>query len=397
MQNLNPEKSYPISYPHDVLDILQKMSFNEGRDVRIMGSMSLRSQLYAADYDCYETVETFESSEKKLVKKLAKRFQDIVKDVLQVPACFIPDIKAGSMEEWRILSDDIKIKRGKLVNYNYEKCRKKVLKLEKDGVLTKDEASSYVERLSPNLTPEQWVIVKKDIRPHIIRWKPSDVEKGYQILRTGRKYTLEEAFTSPVIAKLDAVGWVQGSRFAEFSMIYKFVNKGKVLNNYKMDVEQELKESILYYSLSNRWFKVTKRMFSYARFHDDDRSLKDLTPILNSDVGRLYIILSDIQTIQGLLDSDFDIPKEKILFELDQLRGRFANIYAIPHFLRIEFQIVKLLDNALKSVDAKRFDKVGLSQDLSNISTLLLNIINTETEIELIRIGYLPLQAKYHL
>ena len=269
--------------------------------------------------------------------------------------------------------------------------------MEKEGVLTKDEAGSYVERLSPNLTPEQWVIVKKDIRPHIIRWKPSDVEKGYQILRTGRKYTLEEAFTSPVIAKLDVVGWVQGSRFAEFSMIYKFVNKGKVLNNYKMDVEQELKESILYYSLSNRWFKVTKRMFSYARFHDDDRSLKDLTPILNSDVGRLYIILSDIQTIQGLLDSEFDIPKEKILFELDQLRGRFANIYAIPHFLRIEFQIVKLLDNALKSVDAKRFDKVGLSQDLSNISTLLLNIINTETEIELIRIGYLPLQAKYHL
>jgi hypothetical protein len=164
-----------------------------------------------------------------------------------------------------------------------------------------------------------------------------------------------------------------------------------------MDVEQELKESILYYSLSNRWFKVAKRMFSYSRFHDDERALRDLTPILNSDVGRLYIILSDILTIQELLERDIDMPKNKILFELDQLRGRFANIYAIPHFLRIEFQIVKLLNNALQSIHSKKFDKVGLSQDLGNISILLLNIINTETEIELIRIGFLPLQHKYLL
>ena len=393
----NPEKSYPISYPHDVLSIIQKMSFNEGRDVRIMGSMSLRSQLYAADYDCYETVENFESSEKKLLKKLTTRFQDIVKNVLKIPYCFITDIKSGSVEDWRILSDDIKIKNGKLVNYNSQQCKKKVIQLEKEGVLDKDEANSYIEKLTPTMTPEQWVIIKKDIRPNIVRWKPDDVEKGYKILRNGRKFTLEDSFTSPVITKLDLIGWVQGSRFAEFSMIYKFVNKGKTLNNYKMDVEQELKESILYYSLSNRWFKVAKRMFSYSRFHDDERALRDLTPILNSDVGRLYIILSDILTIQELLERDIDTPKSKILFELDQLRGRFANIYAIPHFLRIEFQIVKLLNNALKSIHSKKFDKVVLSQDLSNISMLLLNIINTETEIELIRIGFLPLQQKYLL
>lgn len=393
----HPEKSYPISYPHDVLEIIQKMSFNEGRDVRIMGSMSLRSQLYAADYDCYETVETFESSEQKLLKTLAKRFQKIVKDVLSIPYCFVTDIKSGSVEEWRILSDSIRVKGKHIIGYDAQKCRKKVLKLLKDGILSKEEADLYMEKLTPNMTPEQWVIIKKDIRPNILRWKPVDVERGYLILKDGRKFTLEESFASPVISKLDVIAWVQGSRFAEFSMIYKFVNKDKVINNYVMNVEQELKESILYYSLSNRWFKVAKRIFSYARFRDDERTLRDLTPILNSDVGRLYIILSDILTIQELLDRDIEIPKENILFELDQMRGRFANIYAIPHFLRIEFQIVKLLDNALRSVDAKRFDKVGLSQDLSNICTLLLSIINTETEIELIRIGFLPLPAKYLL
>jgi hypothetical protein len=373
------------------------MSFNEGRDVKIMGSMSLRSQLYAADYDCFETVETFESSDKKVLKSLAQKFQKIVKDVLKIPNCFITDIKAGSVEEWRVLPDNIKIKNGKLINYNAQKFKAQVLKLEKEGVIEKDEADSYLEKLTENMTPEQWVIVKKDIRPNIVRWKPADVEKGYKILKNDRKFTLEEAFSSPVIAKLDTIAWVQGSRFAEFSIIYKFLNKGKQLNPYIMNIEQELKESILYYSLSNRWFKVAKRMFSYSRFHDDEKALRELTPFLNSDIGRLYIILSDIQTILELLDRDIELPKTKVVFELDQLRGRFANIYAIPNFLKIEFQVVKLLDNALQSIDRKSFDKIGLVQDLNNIAMLILNIVNNESEVEMIRMGYLPLQKKFLL
>lgn len=393
----NPQKSYPISYPHDVLHVISTMSFNEGRDVKIMGSMSLRSQLYAADYDCFETVEMFEQSDKKVLKTLAEKFQKIVKDVLKIPNCFITDIKAGSVEEWRVLPDNIKIKNGKLINYNAQTFKAKVLKLEKEGVIEKDEANSYLEKLTENMTPEQWVIIKKDIRPNIVRWKPADVEKGYKILTNDKKFTLEEAFSSPVIAKLDTIAWVQGGRFAEFSIIYKFLNKGKQLNPYIMNVEQELKESILYYSLSNRWFKVAKRMFSYSRFHDDEKVLRELTPFLNSDIGRLYIILSDIQTILELLDRDIDLPKKKIVFELDQLRGRFANIYAIPNFLKIEFQVVKLLDNALNSIDRKSFDKIGLVQDLNNIAMLILNIVNNESEIEMIRMGYLPLQKKFLL
>ena len=125
----HPEKSYPVSYPHDVLHIISNMSFNEGRDVRIMGSMSLRSQLYAADYDCFETVETFENSDKTVLKTLAAKFQKIVKNVSKIPSCFITDIKAGSVEEWRVLPDNVRIKNGKLVNYNAQRFKNKVLKL----------------------------------------------------------------------------------------------------------------------------------------------------------------------------------------------------------------------------------------------------------------------------
>ena len=389
------EKRYPINYPHDVLKIISAMSMNRGRNVRIMGSMALRSQLYAADYDCYETVELYENTEKKALEFLSSEFPNIIKRIQSIPNCFITDIKAGSVKEWQVIPDNAKIENGKVINLNINKCRRKIEQLEKQGVLTQSETDSYLEKLTTNISPAQFVIIKKDIRPNIIRWTPADIEKGYKTLKDGRKYTLDHAFSSQVITKLDLIGWVQGNRFAEFSMIYKFVNRGKPLNLHSDDVEQALKENILYYSITGRWFKVAKRMFSYARFHDDELILKQLTPILNSNIGRLYVILSDIETILLMLDLGEKLPLSKIYFELDQLRGRFANIYSIPDFLDVEFHLINMLEDALKSIKTK--DYIGIVQDLNEIAIILLNIINDGAEQELINNKLLPLHKRFLL
>ena len=390
-----PEKTYPLSYPHDVLRIISAMSFSKGRNVRVMGSLGLRSQLYAADYDCFEVVERSDPSDANVLSDFAKEFQSLVKDIQKIPNCIITDIKAGSVEEWRVLPEGISIQGNKILNLDIKKCRRKIEKLERNNILSQREADSYLEQLTESITPEQYVIVKKDIRPHIVRWNAEDVARGYKTLQDKRQFTLEEAFSSPVITKLDLIAWVQGNRFAEFSMIYKFVNQKRALNLHSENVEQALKESILYYSLSNRWFKVAKRMFSYARFHDDVKTLKLLTPFLNSDLGRLYVILSDIETILMMLDADQKVSKAKIFFELDQMRGRFANIYAIPNFLKIEFQVVKLLESALRSSNHSITDNIGLVQDLNNIARLILMILNNESEIELIKLGLLPLPKQF--
>ena len=392
-----PRKDYPRSYPHDVLQIINTMSFNKGRDVKIMGSMALRSQLYAADYDCYENIHCEDPSDKHALTQLVRSFQKIVKQLHALPSCFLTDIKAGSIEEWRILPEKARVHKGKVIHLNIQEERRKIEQLEKHKILSRDEADAYLEKMTKNLSPEEFVIIKKDMRPNIVRWNASDVEKGFKILKDGRTYTLEEAFSSPVITKLDLIGWVEGNRFAEFSMIYKFFNNRQPLNLHSDDVEQALKESILYFSLSNRWFKVAKRMFSYARFHDDLETMRILTPFLNSDLGRLYVILSDIQTILILLDGYNNVPKSKVVFELDQLRGRFANIYAIPGFLKLEFQVIKLLDSVLKESKKSIVENIGLVQDLNNIANLILNILNNESEMELTRLGFLPMPKKYLL
>ena len=51
------ERKYPSTYPSDAVAILDAMSFSEGDDVKVIGSMSLRSQLYAGDYDADEDVK----------------------------------------------------------------------------------------------------------------------------------------------------------------------------------------------------------------------------------------------------------------------------------------------------------------------------------------------------
>lgn len=391
------EKIYPMSYPHDVLRIINAMSFNKGRDVRIMGSMALRSQAYAADYDCFEVVKKTENSVEESQRKLVKEFQGIVRAVKKVPNCFITDIKAGSVEEWRVIPEKASIKGNKIVHLDINACRNKIVELENTGILTRAQADSYLEKLNYNMTPEQFVIIKKDIRPNIVRWTADDIERGYKNLKGGKQFTLEEAFTSPVITKLDLIGWVQGNRFAEFSMIYKFYHKGKPLNLHNDDVEQALKENILYYSLENNWFKVAKRMFSYSRFHDDEQMLRKITPLLNSDIGRLYVILSDIKTILMMLEQKANVSKSKIFFELDQIRGRFANIYTVKRFFHLEFQLLKLLESALSETNDNILENVALVQDLDNMANIISNIINESSGEEMKKLGLLPLPKRFQL
>jgi len=391
------EKTFPINYPHDVLRIIDAMSFDKGRNVRVMGSMALRSQAYAADYDCYEVVNRDAEEEEDALKTLAKEFKQIVKKIHQVPTCFITDIKAGSVEEWRVIPDNAYIKGNKILNLDIPACRNKIEQLEKDGILSHETADSYLEKLNLRLTPAQFVIIKKDIRPNIVRWNAAEIEKGYKVLVDKRKFTLEQAFSTPVITKLDLIGWVQGFRFAEFSMIYKFVNKGKALNRHTDDVELALKESILYYSLQDQWFKVAKRMYSYARFHDDESMLRKLTPFLNSDIGRLYVILSDINTILLLLDQNAKVPKTKLYFALDQIRGRFSNVYTLPSFIKLEFKLIMLLESALNNLKEDNVENLGLAQDLNAMANTLSNIINNQAEFEMGKLGLFPIPKKFVL
>ena len=63
------------------------MSFTDGKEVNVVGSMSLRSQVYAGDYDAYEKV-SFKGTKTLIVKRLVNKFKSIIKSIHKFPLTY---------------------------------------------------------------------------------------------------------------------------------------------------------------------------------------------------------------------------------------------------------------------------------------------------------------------
>jgi hypothetical protein len=343
-------KSYPENYPSDAMAILDAMSFSNGKDVKVLGSMSLRSQQYAGDYDAYEIVRR-KGSKAKVLDELASEFQTIIKKLRSMKDVFIGDIKSGSVEQWRVIPLNAGLIDGKIVGYNSVYSKRKVEELYRANVITEGEKRSAEELLKDRPSPEEFLIARKKIKFHIVRWSVPEVLAGSKVLRDKRRFTLQEAFSSPVITKLDTIGLVQKNKYTDFSIIYEFQCDGKVLNPSFEDIGKSLSEDIVFYKNENNPFKVIKREFALAKFRGDNETIVKLTPILNSDLGRLYSMLSDVGTLIALLEQNHKVPLDTLRYELDQFKGRMANVYKLDDFLKKEHTLLGHINSAMKTTN----------------------------------------------
>lgn len=366
-------KSFPENYSSDAVRVLDTMSFTRGKNVGLLGSMSIRSQQYAGDYDAYELVNMEEPSNEVALHMLAERFKEIIKDLQNLPKTFIGDIKAGSVEEWRVLPRDAGIKNGKLVGMDVTASLRKLDELEKKKVISPKEAKNGREHLQGTMTPFRFLEAKQYFKFHIVRWNPQSILQGYRVLRDNRKFTLEEAFSTPSITKVDVISFVQNNRYTDFSMIYYFRNNGKLLNPDPYEFVRSIKENILYFEKKNNPFKVLKRKFALAKFMKDADTITKLTPILNSDLGRIYHVLGDIGTLIRLLE-DFRPNAKTVKFEIDQFKNRLSNVYQLKDYLKDEHTILGEIESALK--DPK---KSTLLAKLRKLEDRLQSILNKGT------------------
>lgn len=367
-------KSFPGNYSSDVVRVLDTMSFTEGKGVGLLGSMSVRSQQYAGDYDAFEIVNLKEPTDKAALYQLANRFQEIVKDVRDLPKTYIGDIKAGSVEEWRVLSRDAKLKNGKIVGYDATKSRRKIDELKEKKVISPREADYSHSLLKGKMTPIRLLEAKQHLKFHIVRWSVKDVLEGKKRLRDGRTFTLEDAFSTPSITKMDVISYVQNNRYTDFSMIYYFRNNGRFLNPDPHNFVDGIRENIYYYAKKGDAFKVLKRKFSLAKFQRDEKTINALIPILNSDLGRLYHIIGDIGTLISLLE-DHSPSLDSVRFEIDQFRNRLANVYALTDYLKEEHTVLGEIESILKDTNQET-----LLEKLRALKKRLEPILNENTK-----------------
>lgn len=356
-------KSFPANYPSDALDILRAMSFTGGENISILGSMSIRSQQYAGDYDAHEVVNR-KGKKAEVLHKLALEFKEIVKRLRRMPNVSVGDIKAGSIPEWEVFDEA----------YSAPKSLSRIDNLLRNGVISEPEAERARSILKPRLSVVELLKVKKELRFNIVRWNVPEVLYGSKKLRDGRTYTLEEAFSSPSVCKLDVIGFVQNNKFTEFSVIYNFKLNGKSMNYFTEDIAKSLEKDILFYRAEGKPFKALKRRFALAKLKKDNKTMAKLTPILNSDLGRLYSLSADIETLINLLETDSKVNMKDVKFEIDQFRARMANVYAFPSFIKKEHKLVGQIRATIKSSS-----KIQIIAHLQAIQTSIDDELNKNT------------------
>lgn len=355
------QKEFPTNYPQDAVDILKAMAFNDGKGLNIVGSMSVRSQEWAGDYDGYQVAELSEKSDAAAAKVFARQWADNIKKLRALKDVWIGDIKCGSVEEWRVIPRTARVVDGKIVDYNATACRKRLDELKAKGVISPAEAKDAAELCKPSPSVSDFLLAKQKVKFHIVRWTPAEILVGRKKLRDGSVMTLAQAIQTPTIGKMDCVGLVQNSRFTDFSVIYEFRNKGKTLNPDKINIGESLREAILAYSAEGNYFKVLKRRYALAKAENDLAMVRKLTPILNSDLGRLYHITGDIGTLVNLLEQK-RVPMAKVRYEIDQFIGRLSGIWTMKDYLKDETEIIGKLHAILKMAKprmALALDKLG--------------------------------------
>jgi len=352
-------KNYPDNYPADAVNILDAMSFGKG--LVLLGSMSLRSQQYAGDYDGYEQVK-MKGSVDSVLGRLRRRFQQMIRHLQSMKNVYIGDIKAGVVEEFRVLSKDAHVINGKLVGYDYKHSKSVLHHLVAKKVISPKEAQKAGALLKPSLSPEAFLKAKDEIKFHIVRWTPKEVLANKKVLRDGSTMTLEQAFHTPGIAKMDVISLVQNNRFTDFSVIYEFHAGKTILNPERIDIETSLKEAVIAYKSKGNFFKLLKRVFALAKYQNDTKTIDTLAPVFNSDLGRLYHVIGDIGTLISLLEDHKGVPMETVRYEIDQFVNRLANVYSLEDYLKNEDVILRDIHAIL------RLPKERLAHGLSGLS-----------------------------
>lgn len=310
-------KKYPLNYSSDVKQIIDDMSLNN--NVKILGSASIRSQLYFSDYDGYEIVNK-KGNKDKILTELRTKIQSNIKKLIAIPNTYITDFKCGVINEWQIIPSTVTIKKKKIIGFDLTKAREIIDKLLANEIISPNEAKEAHSLLPNKLTVPQFLTAKQKLKYHVIRWKVPEILSNKKVLRDGSITCIEECLECG-LTKLDVVSFLV-DKYTEFSCIYSIKINGKLLNTEPVNIKSSLEESIIAYMSEGNYFKVLKRIYSISKYNKDDKMIELLNPVLNSSLGIMNLIVNDIDTILNMDNKNITLVK----YECDQFINRLGNV-----------------------------------------------------------------------
>jgi hypothetical protein len=334
------EETRPLnSFPKSVFDALRALSLTGKLDgVAVLGSGARRVVQYPSDFDGYAVFKAPYASKQKCAEWAAAQFQQCVSKLLALPSTFLGDVKAGLLQDCRILPYQAFLKGGtQLVGYERKKAEARVVEMHKKGLLTDAEFKHTMDMLQEagdRPDAEAWLHLCESLRFEVVRWTLDDIRKGEQTVRGNRVLTLAEAIAQDALFKVDCVIWnASVSRYQDLSLIYEVQDsKGNVVNDASatmLPLQQSIGMDVVKYMHKGKWMKVSKRILSLATLHKKDKDEYALIRITNSDAGRLYGVAADCGCLEWILENAQHYDSAKVEIEVDAFRSRIASAAVI--------------------------------------------------------------------
>jgi hypothetical protein len=352
-------------FSNDVLDTIKKMSFSNGKNVKLYGTKSKRNIFNSNDFDLFETVSS------RSFNNVVKKFQKIIISLLNSNLTYIGDIKAGVIDNFRVLSDTFE-------KYSYAESKNKLDYIYKLGLVEKNDYNSINRILKVKISKETYLILEDLLKYHIIRWKPKEILKGYKIILNSRYY-LVDALNNDSFFKLDVIALTENNKFSDLSIVYELIINNKPINKPFEDHIETLKEAIKKLSIDGNYYKMSKRIAALYRATDDNK-LYLLEDLFNSNLGILSSIISDIETLEYLIENNDVLPTKRIQFEIDLFKPRLSNVDILSDPLRSK--ILSTINNLLTK---NKIDTKFYLLKLDKIKSILSKILNLNTKKYLLK------------
>ena len=352
-------------FSNDILDTIKKMSFSNGQNVELYGTKSKRNIFNTNDYDLFETVRS--SSFNNIVKK----FQKIIISLLNSNLTYIGDIKVGVINDFKVLSDTFE-------TYNSTVSKNKLDNIYNLGLVEKEDYNSISKMLKEKILKDNYLILEDLLKYHIMRWKPKEILNGYKLI-LGNKYYLVDALNNDSFFKLDVIALTENNKFSDLSIVYILIINNKAINKPFEDHIETLKGAIKKLSIDKKYYKMSKRIAALYRA-TDNKKLYILEDLFNSQLGILSSIISDIETLEYLIENQSILPVKRIQFEIDLFKPRLSNVDILSDPLRNK--ILSTINNLLTK---NKIDKDFYLLKLDKIKSILSKILNLNTKKYLLK------------
>ena len=398
LYEVKPKSSYPEAVKKDI----QLLKLDKNTDnITVIGSASYRKILYSGDLDFSEKTQHGYNL-KTCISFFKKHLQKLVADISKSKQHYFMEIKCGLDNRYKL---DIGTCSNGIFTIDYFFYRS-LEDMYYYGLFDRKETDIMLE-IGKESTQIAYETISEIIRKHyIVRWNSKEIKKGYKILPNSNiKYSLEEAINNVSPINIEILSVVNGKFIDESNFFYLcFEDNGivKIVNfpqhsidDSKTFIFESLAGSIesLYYSkLHFNLLKVAKRYYSLGRILNDDTLLKKVSPLLNSDIGYIGQIKSEIGTIMKVIEKVKVFPIKILKNQIQQLKYRISNI------INISQNNLERINCHLDALYFARMDtnnRLDLIEEFKSITGILEYIINRSSFEYLENVGLVPPPDKY--